>query len=235
MTPHHMPAQDPHSLLAGFADGELDPETARLVQAWIKAEPTTTEVLNAQRQLGPDADLFQSTEPNEPNDEAWVSSLDKIHARLAAVQKPTVTVEEPAVARRSPTTNKFPSLWSPKAGQVAGGLLAASVLLLVTVFGVQRQFFSSNNEPTPEFATAIPVSPPPRVVIPTAPLPRLAKRANPDEPIQLAFDEVFPNGFDLAGPDDVLVESMVSEEGSNMLPRLTNNPGDLPLIYANGP
>lgn len=99
MTPD--PARLP-TLLAAYADGELDPAARAAVERWLEAHPDGRESLRAQRQLSPEnRPLWRAAEPPAPGEADWERVRDGIaaHLRAQAFAEPLPT--RPAWKRRA--------------------------------------------------------------------------------------------------------------------------------------
>jgi hypothetical protein len=106
-------------ILAAYMDGELDPSLGAAVQSWLAEHPEAQTEIEAQRRL---VELFLSTSPSEPREDAWQAALAEIQARLSPHK--TIRHSSRRVLR-----------W-------LSGLAATAALVAVVVFATMR--------PTPE-------------------------------------------------------------------------------------
>jgi hypothetical protein len=151
-TPDNLPPDEfPEELLAGFADGELDPQAAAAVDRWLADHPESLASLNAQREFGPaNAALWEHAEIPEPSPAAWESVRRNIEAGL---NKP---------APRAPERTRL-AVWLLTG--VASAAIAASVAWFA--FVVSRP--PAATTPQPEQTASVPgpkveVAPAPRGV-----------------------------------------------------------------------
>lgn len=176
-----MPENFPFELLAAYADGELDADTAAAVDRWLADHPEALPCLNAQREFSPmNAGLWEYAAAPEPSAASWDAVRRNIEIGL---NKPAA----PARADRRLTA------WL--LGGVAAAALAASVAWFafgpVPQPGVGKpvsEVIAKNETPAPGLPT-----PDSRFL---APAPRAAK---PDLLAEFAV-------LEMASDDDVILE-----------------------------
>jgi hypothetical protein len=227
--------------LAAYADGELDAEGRVRVEQWLADHPEALTELHTQRELSPaNVGLWERAEPPEPTPAAW----EGVRRGIAAGLEPSHSVW-PA---RRPWRN---------AAWVLGGVVAAGVAAAIAWVAL------GPNQPTPQTpAPDVTARVPPHAGPELAPIPRDVS-PDPQPPLIAGFavlpiatdDEVIlervPNmgvGFlpvgrhplpallSLASVGEVeLEEADPSPLWPMGLPKMTNAPGDIPMIFVAKP
>ncbi|VTS01438.1 unnamed protein product [Tuwongella immobilis] len=71
-------------LLAGYADGELPPDLADRIDAWLREHPEELELLETQMRLASSqCDLWQQTTPIDPTESQWRTVQESIRESLS--------------------------------------------------------------------------------------------------------------------------------------------------------
>jgi hypothetical protein len=241
MTAPDSPTPDPfpRELLAAYADGELDAEGRARVERWLADHPEALPELRAQRELSPaNAGLWERAEPPEPTPGGW-----------EAVRRGIADALDPS--HPSPPTR---GRWR-NAAWVLGGVVAAGVAAAVAwvAFGPDAP---APQAPAPGLTAKLPrvapeVAPAPRDVSDEPPVlvPGFAVLpiATDDEVILERVPDLgvgflpigrhpLPPVLILATVSEVEVEDAdPSPLWGNGLPKMTNAPGDIPMIFATKP
>jgi hypothetical protein len=241
MTAPDSPAPDPfpRELLAAYADGELDAAGRASVERWLADHPEALSELRAQRELSPaNAGLWERAEPPEPAEGTW-----------QAVRRGIADALDPA----RPDWPARPR-WR-NAAWVLGGIVAAGIAAAVAWVvlvpdppaprtpapgpGVQTAHAGPELGPTPRDLS----DEPPALVAGFAVLPI----ATDDEVILERVPDMgagwlpvgrhpLPALLSLATAAEVEVEEADPSPLWPMgLPKMTNAPGDFPMIFAAKP
>ena len=85
--------------LAGYADGELDQQTKRQVEAWVEADPEAAELLRDQEQFSTaNTEFWSSVAPPQPDEAAWEAVRRAVADRLT----PATVSQQPARGGTAP-------------------------------------------------------------------------------------------------------------------------------------
>ncbi len=134
-----------------YADGELPPDEARSVAAWIASHPDARAKVEAVRQVGEAVRTFVELETDaaEPRmDAAWSAIARTLHANGRAAAPEREAVDEPPPTRRHKTLARPESgLWATIRGWigehrghlVTGVVTAGAVAALMFVIGPRER------------------------------------------------------------------------------------------------
>lgn len=151
----------PHDLLAGYADGELEPADRDAVREWLARDPSARAELAAQRAFGPHAPLWERAEAPEPSSAAWLAVRRGIEARL-----------NPAAPRAGSPGRFRTAAWV--VGALAASAVAASVAWVALVPGAKLPPVEGGAAPREVAKVGPERAPAPRAVLTSDPLAEYA-------------------------------------------------------------
>ena len=233
------PDEFPRELLAAYADGELDPATRAAVEQWLADHPDALDEVQTQRALSPaNAPLWDRAEPPEPSSRQWAAVRGAIENQLI-----------PSVPPRGRWQN---AAWTLAALATAG--VAAAVAWVA--FGPAAHPPRKGDTKGPEFAEAVrgpELAPAPREVAAVAPAPHSADPLDAFAVLPIATDidvvlervpefhagwlpigqHPVPGLLSLATQEEILLAEVApSAAWPTGGPKMTNAPGDAPMIFA---
>jgi len=229
-TPNEMPRE----LLAGYADGELDPAHRAIVERQLAINPAAAGELQAQRDLSPaNAALWERADPPEPTEKQWTDVSRAIGAGLAA----------------QPRGPRWRGRAWAAAGLAAAGV-AAAVAWIVLSSNLTRP--PQNNSAPPEVVARPHIAPEPHTMAqaqassgddPLSDFPMLSMATDDDVILERVPD--FPSGWLPVGRHPIAgVVMLATEEELRVAafapsavwppggPKMITAPGDAPMIYA---
>jgi hypothetical protein len=225
------PHEFSEELLAAYADGELDSHERSVVEQWLSEHPEALEKLRAQREFSAtNAFLWQAVEPPEPSVTSWANARREIELELDGSNR------RPLGRGRNPWAG-----WV--AACLAIGGAAAAVAYVSTASNVEPLSGEDQTHVNRMCRLEAPteIAPFPHTVSPPDPLAEFAvlPMATDDD---VALDRVpdFGEGWLPVGQHPVpgivalaMVEDLVLEEAqASSGSKMTNAPGDAPMIYA---
>jgi hypothetical protein len=230
------PHEFSEELLAAYADGELDSHARCAVEQWLTEHPEALERLRAQREFSAtNAFLWQAVEPPEPSVTSWANARRNIELELAGSNP------RPVGRGRSPRVAGWVAACLAIGGAAAAVAWVSTASTIHPAAGEDQKLVNHmcRQELSPE------VAPFPHTVSPPDPLDAFAvlPMATDDD---VVLDRVpdFGEGWLPVGQHPVpgvialaMVEDLVLEEVTQASSgsKMTNAPGDAPMIYAAKP
>jgi hypothetical protein len=221
----------PPDRLAGFADGELDPDTRRAVEDWLATDPDAADLLRDQEQLIPaNADFWERVEPPQPDELAWANVRNRVAARIRPPHRTSrrraFAVAASVVALAGVGIGAWLAQGSrplPKAGDPPGTEIATQPRVVPEALVVAPR--AVNPDPLAEFAV-LPMANSRDVLVDTA-----AGRTLEALPVA---DHPLPGDLPLAAPGDVRIGAMGRRPDGTFppLPWVSGTASEPPLIYA---
>jgi hypothetical protein len=126
-------------LLAAYADDELGTKDRENVETWLAGHPEASAHIEALHEMG---QLWQETQPDEPDDSAWEAVLSGIENGLKKTKAPAATRQETKRA-----TNRIS--WASMLIRVASAAAAILLLMALDRMSPQEPSLSGPIEPWP--------------------------------------------------------------------------------------
>jgi len=242
-TPAHTPENFPPELLAAYADNELDAVTRSRVEAYLAEHPEALAELTAQRAFGPgNALLWERAEVPEPSAAAW----NVVRRGIGQAFNPPV----PATTQTNRTFTRR------TVAAILGIVAIAAVVAFLVVKPAAPQPPPSDAPKPVDVVNAAPVilevAPPPRLVVPVSqpnPLEGIAvlPMASDDDVILHRVPDTgagwlpvghnpLPKTLLFATVEEVHLEDVKPcPAWPKGMPKMTNGPGTMPMIFAAKP